>query len=66
LAVFFFIAVAIVVWGGLRVWQGLFKLTGRPLPWVENYWTLKWPMLVFNVWTITISLGFVLPSLFSR
>ena len=58
----------IAFWGGLRLRQDLSRTTNGPLHWVTNpwpshpfytlTWTMRWPMLVFDVWTFGISIGF--------
>lgn len=57
---FFTIMGCFAVWGALRLRQDLLRTIGHPLPWLENKWTLKWPMLVFDAWTITLSLGLLM------
>jgi hypothetical protein len=56
--VFFVLFGSISFLGGLRVRQDLRKTVGGPLPWLTNAWTVKWPMLVFDIWTLAICLGF--------
>lgn len=50
----------VALWAGFQLRQDLFKLTGGPLPWLSSYWTHRWPMLVFDVWTIGLSAFFAL------
>lgn len=47
----------IAIVAGLRMRQHLAKTVGLPLPWISNPWTVRWPMLLFDVWTIGVSLG---------
>ncbi len=53
--------------GGIRLRRNLSKISNGPEPWITNIWiskwsvwALKWPMLVFDVWTVGICLMFVL------
>lgn len=53
------------IWCGLRIRHDLLRSSSGPLPWMSNSWTpLTWflhrnvdrPMLIFDAWTIGISL----------
>ena len=58
------------IWCGFQLRQTLFKQTNGPLPWVENFltprlpyaaiWIQKWPMLIFDIWTMGFCLPFIL------
>ncbi len=41
-------------WLGLRLRSMLFSATRGPVPWLKNSITLKWPMLVFDFWTLGV------------
>lgn len=45
------------IWGGLRVRQSIRSKFGLPLPWCTNLWTLRWPLLLFDLWTGAFALG---------
>ena len=53
-------------WNGVRVRKRLQKRTNGPLPWLLNPLTIRtinrWPMLVFDTWTIgnTALMGLIL------
>ncbi len=48
----------LAAWTGLRIRQDLLKTIDGPVSWLQNKWTLKWPMLVFDARTLTLSLAF--------
>jgi hypothetical protein len=66
LPVFFLLFGGTSMWGGYWVRQRLFKETGGPRHWVSDIdtlkfpmlvrWTTRWPMLVFDIWTLVPSL----------
>ena len=49
----------IAVWAGLRLRQDLVARIGAPMSCLQNTWTLRWPMLPFDAWTLALTLGFV-------
>lgn len=59
LRIFTAFASGCAIWGGIRVRQYLLNETGGPFPWISSLtiWTMKWPMLVFDIWTVGISLA---------
>ena len=42
----------IAVWAGLQLRADLDKEVLCPRPWYTNMWTLRRPMLIFDIWTI--------------
>lgn len=42
-------------WGALRIRSMLNTEASGPLPWLFHPITVKWPMFVFDVWTLGIS-----------
>ena len=61
--VFFSLAGLLMVWAGLRLRQDLARTTDGPLPWLRNAVTVRFPMLVFDVWTLMFSLPIALGPL---
>jgi len=59
LGIFAAFASGCAIWGGFRVRQYLLKETGGPLPWlsISKNGTSRWPMLIFDLWTVGISLA---------
>lgn len=43
---------------GLLLRRDMFVLTGGTLPWLTHPATVRWPMLVFDAWTLGIALAF--------
>ncbi|MGD1876684.1 MAG: hypothetical protein ACFB13_04195 [Kiloniellaceae bacterium] len=62
--VLFQLAAALVaVAGGVMLRHGLYRETGGPLPWTIHPWTVHWPMLVFDRWTLGFACLFGLMTL---
>ena len=54
------------IWAGLRVRKDLRRYSDGPRPWITNIWILKWPvwsvkwpMLIFDIWTVGLPLAVV-------
>lgn len=62
LPVFMLLAGIICAWIGLWLRRDLLEETGGPLPWVmfplALPWVVRWPMLLFDVWTLGLAVGF--------
>ncbi len=61
--VFFGLSGVIAFSGGIRIRQDLLKTTAGPLPWLSSYWTHRWPMLVFDIWTLGFATLFAILTL---
>lgn len=59
---FFGLSGLVGVAGGLVVRRDLRRVVGIPLHWVSSYWTLKWPMLLFDIWTISFAAFVTIPK----
>ncbi len=55
IALFYLAAGVIAAAAGLWLRRDLFKMTGGTLAWMVHPWTLRWPMLVFDLWTLGIA-----------
>ncbi len=56
---FFLVMGVAAVWGGLRLRKDLRMTIGPPLPWIDKAWTVKWPLLIFDLWTLSFPLLFI-------
>ena len=56
ISLFYLAAGLIAAAGGLWLRRDLFKATGGTLPWLIHPWTVRWPMLAFDLWTLGIAL----------
>lgn len=66
LSVFFLVGGAFAIWGGVRIRRHLRETTNGTLPWVTSFWWVPWPisvrilrypMLVFDIWTVIWSMA---------
>lgn len=48
----FALAGLVCLWSGWRLRQDIYRTIRVPLPWATNLWTLRWPMLPFDAWTL--------------
>jgi hypothetical protein len=55
IALFYLAAGVIAAAAGLWLRRDLFKMTGGTLTWMIHPWTVRWPMLVFDLWTLGIA-----------
>lgn len=63
LSVFYLAAGVTAACGGLWLRRNLYRTTGGTLPWMIHPWTVRWPMLVFDIWTLGIAALFGLMML---
>jgi hypothetical protein len=63
ISLFYLAAGIIAACGALWLRRDLYKTTGGTLVWMVHPWTVRWPMLVFDLWTLGIASLFGLITL---
>lgn len=64
---FFLLSGVISFWGGILIRKELSQSIGSPLPWITDIWIAKWPvwsvrfpMLIFDIWTLSFTAAMTL------